>query len=231
MLLIICSSVPAEGLLKMAEKHFGKIMQGDQPTQIQENISVKDSVLYKQRDIKQVIFSFGSETFGINDPRHYQSKVAAHILSSVMFEKLREEQGLTYTANAFNRFYKETGAIYSIISTDKNKLTVTLKTTLACIEKLKGEIKETYFTKAKNVILSNLLFEEERPSVYSFNIAYQSLYKEGVESIEDKVKAINEVTKEDVFNLMNEYFVKGKVGYSFLGNIDNKTITEINTIL
>ncbi|MEI7690855.1 MAG: pitrilysin family protein [bacterium] len=231
MLLTVCSSQPIENILTKAEKNLGSIKRGLQPQQLNETSPVLNRVIFKARDIKQINFSFGTETFGINDSREYQSRITAHILSSLLFEKLREEKGLTYSANAFTRFYSNTGAIFSIIATDKEKIIETLQTTLECFDLLKNSISDKYFDKAKNVILSNLLFEEEKPSPFAYNIAYQALYKNKVQTSKDKTNIINSITKDDISNLSKQYFVKEKIGFSFLGNIDDKLKSEIKKLL
>jgi len=231
MLLTVCSSQPIENILTKAEKNLGSIKQGLQPQQLNETSPIPNRVIFKSRDIKQINFSFGTETFGINDSREYQSRITAHILSSLLFEKLREEKGLTYSANASARFYSNTGSIFSIIATDKEKILETLRTTLDCFDLLKNSTSDKYFEKAKNAIISNLLFEEEKPSSFAYNIAYQSLYKNKVQTSKDKAKVINSVTKNDISNLSKQFFSKEKIGYSFLGNIDDKLKVKIRKLL
>jgi predicted Zn-dependent peptidase len=141
------------------------------------------------------------------------------------------ELQIAYDANVMMEVTSLASKVFSLTPVNKEKLVESVKATIEILEETKKDIEDELFRYAKNTFLANELFAEENPAKRAQKAAAKSFYIGRLETPEERIKNIESVTKDDVLKLANEYLTKEKLGWAFLGDIDEKTEKEIRELL
>lgn len=122
--------------------------------------------------------------------------------SSVLFNEVREKQSLAYSIHS--QIDGKNGFLFVLSGVSADKYERAKDTILEEFEKLKnGEFDETKLELAKKIIISHRHESTDRPKSM-IELLHNQLLLDEYQSDEDFIKAINQVTKEDVIELANE---------------------------
>lgn len=141
-------------------------------------------------------------------------------MSSRLFQKIREERGLSYSIFASNIQYVDTGIIYIYAScSSKNAYKV-----LELIEKEIDNIKRNGIEKseqerAKDNIKGNIVLNIEDISSRMARLGKGLLLNGKVLSIDSILKKIDSVKLEDLNDIENKYFQPDKMGLVMMGDV------------
>ncbi|MEW6004157.1 MAG: pitrilysin family protein [Stygiobacter sp.] len=209
-LIVASGNVDHNEIIKLAEKYLKKNFKKSENKKRTLNLSVA-SDLFVEKDTQQVHYILGKPTYGYNNVKRISVAVLSHILgegsSSRLFQKLREEHGISYQINTFlNSFYD--------ISTFGVYLSTNDKTVKKAEELVLNEVKnicnkkvnKQELDRAKEYLIGNMLMSLESTTNRMNRIANQILYYDKIIHINDTIKKIKSVTKEEILELSNEIF-------------------------
>ena len=182
--------------------------------ELQEH-SIKNKEIKEQMDVSQ-----GKLIIGLVTPEGEKSVVSVYnaILgggaNSKLFQNVREKASLAYTAGSSYIRRKNTIFIKTGIETSNYDKAVDI--IKKQIEDMKnGNITDDEFNSAKQLIMANLnLIPESQEDLIAYYFD-QKLYDENL-SLEDYIKSIEKVTKQDVIDLAKDvkldtiYFLHGQ---------------------
>jgi len=205
---------------------------GEQPPR-PSSFPEKSEMLTRTRtDISQVHLCLAVPTFAYGDPRRYALSVLNTLLgggvSSRLFQRLREEEGLVYSVGSFAELYQETGFLGIYFSAEHQKLP-------RCIAVLNEEISRLYrekitfeeFERAMVMTRSAVLLGMEAPINRMLRLSRGYLLLNRVQTIEETIAAFNQVTQEDVVQLIDELFAGRHFYGSAVGPIEPLVAKEI----
>jgi len=139
-------------------------------------------------------------------------------MSSRLFQKIREEQGLAYSISASNIQYRDTGLtiIYSA-SSPKNVSSI-----LSLIEKEIGDIRKNSvrpeeLDRARENMKGNIVLAVEDISSRMFRLGKTLLFDKKVLTIDQILKKIDGINISDVNNIVEKYFYPGNLRTIILG--------------
>ena len=166
--------------------------------------------LYKEKDIEQAHFclTFNAPTY--LDENRIASEIATTILgggmSSRLFQKVREELGLAYSVYATSSRFKDVGTSSIYAGVNPNSVKTAFNAILEVINTLKkGGISDEEFNKVKCQIKSSTVFSLERPMAKAQLFSKYYLNTGKLYSVNDKLKDLDLVTKQDVIEVINYY--------------------------
>lgn len=117
---------------------------------------------------------------------------------------VRQKQGLTYNIFSYNIVHYETGILRIKTTTSADKIDVVINIIISEIKKLeKITCKELNFAKRK--IINNLKKSEKWPIFLQEKEVDKELFKD-LETTEEEINKIKQVTKEDIKRIAKEYF-------------------------
>lgn len=188
---------------------------------------------YKKTD--QAHLCLGVRGYPINHPDRYILAVLATILgggmSSRLFIQVRERRGLAYYVRSAVEHYKDAGYFVTQAGVDLNKIEEAIKVILQEYVKITnptssrqggttlgaGELK-----KAKECIKGKLTLELEDSRAQAGFYASQELLEEKIETPEEIMRKVDQVTAEDIKRVAKDIFVNQKLNLAIIGPFDRE---------
>ena len=126
-------------------------------------------------------------------------------MSSRLFQKLREKNGLAYSVYSFIDFYKDTGLFGVYIGTDEKKFGKAKKLLIQELDAASQKrLSESTLTKLKNQLKGNIVIGFENTSRRMSQLAKNEIYLGKNIDINDIINNIDGVTSEDIFNVAQQ---------------------------
>ena len=120
-------------------------------------------------------------------------------MSSRLFQKVRERQGLAYTIYSFVDFMYDTGVFGVYLAADKEKYEKAIDTVKAeCMKLSSNPVKPQELKMAKAQIKANLLFGLESTSTRMIRLAKNEIYLRKKLDISDITDYIDKLTLKDI---------------------------------
>jgi predicted Zn-dependent peptidase len=210
--LVIAASgaVNHEKLLRFADKYIKTDLGASnikRKNYLPNNSIAKLEVIDKE--IQQVHAIIGRATYGYKNEKRTIANVLSQILgegsSSRLFQSVREKNGIAYQINSFlNSFYDiSTFGVY--FSTNDKMMDKALAIVLKEFRKLREiKVSERELNKARESIKGSLLLSLEGTSNRMMRMAQSELYFNKIKSIDDAIKDIDAVTRENILEAANE---------------------------
>ncbi len=174
--------------------------------------------------LKQIYVIMGFEGLSSVSPLRHQFSIMNDILgggmSSRLFQKIREEKGLTYTVNTFFDSYLDCGIhlIYSIVEKDKAEVYLEAVKTEILRLKQEGISEEELHRSRDHIKASVILGMESNASRMRFHVNQELNLKREV-TIEEIVERIDHATVDDINRLFQEYLNLDKAAVFLYGDV------------
>ena len=162
----------------------------------------KTNIIREQDDINQIQLTILCSLNSITEyERKYVSLVYSEMLggsaNSILFDTVREKKSYAYYVNSIIKPYDNNMIIYSGIHEDNEKEVI--KLIKKCLKDItKGKFNDEIFQSSKNTIISSLKASLDNPIGIINNCLSNIL--ESSPTIEEKIKIIEKITKEEVIN-------------------------------
>ena len=180
--------------------------------------------IIRKKPIEQVHICLGFPAFAINDERRYALSVFSNILgggmSSRLFQKIREENGLCYSIYTFSAAHYDTGVSGIYLATNAASWEKAIDMVLAETKRLqKDGPTQDEFERAREQINSNILMSLESTLSRMNAMARSQLMYGRILTADDSVAAYNAVDLEDCIEAGRAAFDAEKLAKSIVGNI------------
>jgi predicted Zn-dependent peptidase len=187
-------------------------------------------ILREKRELEQVHLLLGSRGFPQQSEERYAAALFNTILgggmSSRLFQRIREEEGLVYTVLSYHNGYLNGGyeAIYAACMPKNVKRVVTL--TLDEMRGLKQQgATADELSSAKLHLKGSILLSLESTVSRMSGIARQEYYFGRQYSADDIIRAIDAVTLEDIQRIAQTIVDPDSLSLTLLGNLKSPGIT------
>ncbi|MDP2631661.1 MAG: pitrilysin family protein [Candidatus Uhrbacteria bacterium] len=225
MVVVIAGNVP-KGAKALLEKTFGKVAQGTEPDSylpfgdMPERKTPRVSIQYKELEQIQLALAFPAP--GKHDEKTQALKIFASILggtmSSRLFIEVREKRGLAYFVRASSEAYEDVGMLLIRAGLNRERLDEALNAIFKELKKIKREgvtVQELKFAKdhAEGAAKLSLEDSSNRAEFYG----RQELFFDKVETLDEKLTKIREVTVKDVQDIANEILNFQKLSIAAVG--------------
>jgi predicted Zn-dependent peptidase len=188
-----------------------------------------------KKSLEQVQLCLGVPSHPISDEKRYVSYVLNTVLgggmSSRLFQKIREEQGLVYSIYSDLNPYRDTGCMAIYAGTSVESVRKVVDQVLAEFLELKsGPIAEDELRRAKDQLKGGLMLSLESSTSRMSNLARQEMYFDRFFSLDETIDQIEAVTGEEVCEMANALFHPDKVAVTVLGNLDGLKLSKENLV-
>ncbi|WP_041582093.1 M16 family metallopeptidase [Zymomonas mobilis] len=210
--LAAAGKIDEDAFLKMAESRFGDWNKGH-PLKI-EKAHFIGGRYNDQRDSEQTHIALGFGGFAYHDPRSHALALYASILgggmSSRLFQRVREEQGLVYSIYSWTQAWVETGLLGIYCATDKEDADKALTLIREIINHSLKTVTEEELQRAKAQARAGLLMGLEGVGPRCDHLARQiQIHDRIVEPIE-VASWINSVSLEDILKVSQQALAGGE---------------------
>lgn len=153
-------------------------------------------------------------------------------MSSVLFQKIREDRGMAYTVYTFPDFYRDCGVFGAYMATDIRHLHEAIETILKEFKKLKKTgLSQAKLDKIKDQLKGSLLLGMESTSGRMNRLARQEIYFNDYFYVKDTMKSISRITPRDMLEIAQKIFNSGNLTITILGSADNNCLNKANWAL
>ena len=167
---------------------------------------------FVHKPIKQVFLGIGFPTDGLLDEDRYIVKLIELILngsmSSRLFVKLREEEGLVYSISTSSSNYEEGGVFFCITSFEKEKYVNVLDSLFSEFKRIQNELlDESELNRWKNFVSSQMVLDMENGMDIADYYARQLLfYPKNIIDFEKMLAIFEKITANDIQRVAQKIF-------------------------
>lgn len=232
----ICGKIDIIETKKLIEKFFGHWNSSQKKITCYSCPNILKNNFLKEKPIEQVHISLGMKGIALGDDDLYPMLLVNNVfgggVASKLFQKVREELGLCYTIYSYNSSFNKTGTlnIYTGVSPQYVNL---------ALEAINNEIsefchKEIYdidLDVSKEQLKGFYILGAESVSSKMFANGKSVLFLNKIITPKDMIEKIDNITMENVLQVMNRTFKHGILNSAFVGNhIDINKINDIISI-
>jgi predicted Zn-dependent peptidase len=177
-----------------------------------------------KKSLEQVQLCIGVPSYSISHHNRYASFILNTLLgggmSSRLFQKVREKQGLVYSIFSELNPYRDSGCLAVYAGTSKESAPKVVQSVLREFRDLKEvPVTAEELIRAKAQLKGSLMLSLESSMARMSNLARQEMYYDrfyGMNEITDRIEAVQ---VEDVQNVAREFFIADQIAVTVLGNL------------
>jgi predicted Zn-dependent peptidase len=181
----------------------------------------------REDDHNQVNLCLGFPGLAFNDADRPKAILLSTYLgggmSSVIFQKVREEKGLAYNVSTFMDHYTDAGIIGAYLGTDRTRVRQALELILTELRRVKRrKIASTSLDEVKRLIRGQVLLSLESTSSRMRRLARQELMAGEPMEIKTLLRQLDRVTVVEVMDMANRLFDESAMTVAVLGPMSEK---------
>lgn len=173
-----------------------------------------------QRDFHEVHICIGFETVPFSSELRNSLAVLNCIVggsvSSRLFQEIRERRGLAYNIYSYVSSYSDTGVFGIYTACESGKVNEILRIIKTILKDLPRSISHEDIERAKNQIISQILYSSESSSSVMQNLAYQYIYLNRIYNLREQQSHIRKITLKDVKEVA-EFLKTERMGLVLVG--------------
>jgi len=188
-----------------------------------------------KKSLEQVQLCMGVPSHPISHERRYVSYVLNTVLgggmSSRLFQKIREEQGLAYAIYSDLNPYRDTGCMTVYAGTSLEATPSVVDSVMAEFRELKARpIPAEELRRAKDQLKGSLMLSLESSTSRMSNLARQQMYFDRFFNMDETIEQIESVTESEVVEMANQLFDRENIALTVLGNLDGLKLSKEHLI-
>ncbi len=202
LLVAIAGRFEWERFLDLVAQHFGRAAAGAPPAAEARPPEGRD-VVHHEKDLAQQYLCLGAPGLRQEDPDRYALVLLSTLLgggmSSRLFQRVREQEGLAYSIYTYSDSYRDAGLFCAAMSVLPDHGRRALRLTLDEFERIATEgapLEE--FDSAKAQLKGSLLLGLESTSNRMNRIARSEIYFGRILSVDEVIAEVEAITPEDV---------------------------------
>jgi len=208
---------------------------------ISQKVKVKESqsspqVLIHYKKTDQTHFCLGVRAYDLFDKRKYALSLLSIILggnmSSRLFIKVRERNGLAYSIHTSADNSTDAGYLVTQAGIDHKNLEKSIKLILAEYKNLKEKkITKKELQKAKDYLKGATSLSLDSSDSQASFYAVQELFEKNILTPEEKFKKIYEVTIDDIQQIAKDIFLPEKLNLAIIGPFEESEKEKLEKLL
>jgi predicted Zn-dependent peptidase len=127
-------------------------------------------------------------------------------MSSILFQRVRNQLGLVYSIYAETSYFNGSGALSVRFKTFNDKVQQVIDIVNKSVKELMADINEENIQKAKNITISSRIKRYEGVQSKAFFLGESALMDDNDLSIDEYIAECNKVTKADIIACCQEFF-------------------------
>ena len=224
----IVGNIKEKQAIELTKKAFSEI-----PTSLSKG---KIPVIEKQsepnvfvfnKNTKQTTMALGVRGYDhLHKDRYVMDVIAALLggmMSSRMFDEVREKLGAAYYVATYNEAETDTGFLSTFAGIDSSKINKVIETILKEYNKLtKVKVSEKELRKIKDFLRGKIIIGMESSDAQASFYCTQEILKNKIVPIEEIIKKIEKVKASDIMRVAKDIFKKEKLNLAIIGPYKGK---------
>ncbi|MGE5174772.1 MAG: M16 family metallopeptidase [Hyphomicrobiales bacterium] len=200
----VAGSFEWDAVVDFVSRHFGPAGAGEaEPRPSVPPPATRHEVVHHVRDLAQQYLCLGGPGLRQEDPDRYTLVLLSAILgggmSSRLFQKVREEEGLAYSVYTYSDSYEDAGIFCAAMNVHPSQGRKAVRLTLAEFDRIRNEpVPQEELESNKAQLKGNLLLGLESTSNRMHRIARSMIYARRFVPVDELVRTIDRITAEEV---------------------------------
>lgn len=217
---------------KMLERTFGsvaspKIRKDDDFVAFTPPKKLKNPVTYQDKSTEQAQLALSFHGLALEDKRLPVANLLATILggtmSSRLFIQVRERRGLCYSIGASHQAMEDTGVFQILTGLDKTRIKEAIRVIWDELRQISDKpVGADELRRAKDHLRGKMTLALEDSSVFADWYGRQWLFRNTLESPEQRLKRIEAVTAGEIRRLASDLFNKDHMAAAAIGPLGTK---------
>ncbi len=230
MLLSIAGRIDPEEALKLAEKYFSRPRKQYSKPKVKNFLisQKKPRAVLMKKETKQVQLALAFPGPGYRQTRkilaaELLSAILGGSMSSRLFIKIRERQGLCYYIHSEFNPYAEAGSFLVQAGLDKQRIFPAIDLISRELRRIKNKkVGRAELTKAKEMLRGKIILALEDSSTVAQWHGRRLFLAGRLGSPEEKIKELETVSAEEIKNLAEEIFQPARANLAIIGPFNEK---------
>lgn len=226
---------------KSIEEKIKNYFKSSKENNVGQKVTAKETqkepeILLHNKKTDQTHFCLGVRAYNLFDKRKYALALLSVILggnmSSRLFIKVRERNGLAYSIHTSTDSATDTGYLVTQAGIDHKNLEKSIELILQEYKDLKDKkITEKELQKAKDYLkgITSLSLDSSDSQASFYGL--QELLEKNILTPEEKFKKIDEVSVNDIKNIAEDIFLSEKLNLAIIGPVDGKDSVRLKQLL
>lgn len=223
----ICGNFDFEDMINKIEEKFSKWENKEVNIEVEE-AKFNSCFISKNKDTEQVNIAISLEAIPSENIKEVYAlsiinTVFGASISSRLFQKIREEQGLVYSIYSSQSLYKKCGELGIYASMSKENLKKVYKIILDEIKDLKTNyLTQKEINESKEQLKGSYILGLESTSSRMMSIGKSMLLHREVRNTDEILKLIDEIDNDTINRVIDKVFNIDKLGVCIIGkNVEN----------
>lgn len=220
-------------ILELLEQHFG----GIKPKGLNEgNQAIKPNyhqvICKRDKDIEQMHLNIAFDGISYLSEERFTLSLLNSILggslNSRLFQKIREDSGLTYSIYSYGSSYKDTGLLHIYAAMNPAQTTVVFHKIQQIVQNIKKKgVTPEELSMTKEQIKTEMILGSESAKSRMNSNGKSMLNRGRIASLEELVAGIDRVNLEDVKEFANKYLDMERSSISLVGNLKEVDLKQL----
>ncbi len=225
----IAGNFDKEKIVNAIKDKFSSMPKGSPNLEAEKSYIYTPSKVKLFKDIEQLHLAIGFNGIPLNSKYNYSMSLLNTIIgggmSSILFQKVREEQGIAYSIYSYNSNYINNGLFNIYVGLNKAHLQKTIDIIKREINNIKKEkINKEQIEKTKEQLKSNYIMGLESTSNRMSSIGRSKILLNKIKTPDEIIKEVDLIQKSDVDYLIDTVFDFDKMSISLVGKTDDINI-------
>ena len=230
--LSVAGNFKAENMLEVLNRVFGQVKRHTPYTPFQSQAAYMRANVIREKDVEQVHTCIAFPSLSRGHELRYALSVFNTIfgggMSSRLFQKIREEHGLTYSIYSYITTFADAGlfSVYAGMNPSQMEQVFSLIAGEIADAKENG-ISEELLAVTKEQMISGFVMGTES-TLNRMTASGASLLLNGyVQTMEDVINEIEKVSADDVMQVIHMIFDMSQMSFSAVGNVKGYDICDM----
>lgn len=228
----IAGSFDKEKILEIIKQKMSSMPKGKANLDADKQYIYTPSRTKVYKDIEQLHLAIVFDGISIKDKHNYSMSLLNAIIgggmSSILFQKVREEHGIAYSIYSYNNSYVNNGLFNIYVALNKSQLDKTINIIYKEIANLKNnKITNQQIEKTKEQLKSNYIMGLESTSNRMSSIGRSKVLVNKIKTPDEIIQEVDLIRKEDIDYLIDKVFNMDKMSISLVGKVDDIKIEKL----
>lgn len=218
--------------IKLLEDKFQAIKANSDKLQKEPGKPEYNRVVCKRnKDIEQLHCNIAFNSISYLSEERYILSVLNSILggsiNSRLFQKIRENSGLTYSIYSYGSSYRETGLFHIYAAMNPAQTSTVVKKIFQIMNELKKKgVTEEELSMTKEQIKTELILGNESAKSIMNSNGKSMMNRGRIVTMEELIEGIEKVTQRSILDFANKYFDLKNASISLVGNLKEIDLKE-----
>lgn len=225
MIISVAGNFNEAEILKLLEEKFGVIKANSAIEQQKAGRPEYNRVICKrEKDIEQMHCNIAFDSISYLSNERYVLSVLNSIfggsINSRLFQKIRENSGLTYSIYSYGSSYRETGLFHIYAAMNPAQTSTVVKKIFQIINEIKKKgVTAEELQMTKEQIKTELILGNESAKSRMNSNGKSMINRGRIIPMEELISGVEKVNLEDILDFANRHFDLKKASLSLVGNL------------